>query len=120
MGYVRRTISEHLTEETVIRRYEVETPDWYARSWAFDVQFPKLVTLELRLSRECADYFAKTPLSLAEAVWDMGLQTACFKPFCCCEYPVLYYPREPRVKPISALQRHHFGPVILSVVLGPP
>lgn len=120
MGYVRRMISEHLTEETVVRRYEVETPDWYSRAWSVDVRFPKLVSLDIQLSRECADYFADAPLSLVEAIWTQGLRTACFEPFCCCEYPVLYYPREPRVEPISDLQPFHDGPVILSVVLAPP
>jgi hypothetical protein len=92
MAHVRWLISEHRAPGCIIRRYEVERPQWL-REWHLSVTFPKLVELELRVSQDCAAYFRKASYSLAETIWVQGLRPACNLPFCCgCEYPVLFYP----------------------------
>lgn len=80
MAYVLRKIFERHELGGVIRRYEVETPDWHV-AWDLDVHFPRLVELELHISLQCADYFRKVPYSLAETIWVQGLKPACFEPF---------------------------------------
>jgi hypothetical protein len=118
MAYVRWLKSERTDGEWVIRRYEVETPEWHYE-WDLPVVFPKLVDLELRIFSECAHYFRKGPYSLAETIWVVGLKPACFRPFCCTwwDYEVLYHPREPVVDAITDIDHWRQGPVILQVTL---
>lgn len=119
MAYVRRLISEHREQGTIIRRYEVETPKWLMDCY-LSVTFPKLVELELRIAQDCADYFSKVPYSLAETIWVQGLRPACNIPFCCgCEYDVHFYPREPSVRTSTELAPDHTEPVIFTVNLSP-
>jgi hypothetical protein len=119
MAYVRRLISEQYHENSVIRRYDVETPRSHYE-WNWKPTFPKLVELELRISHECAHYFRMVPYSLAEAIWVNGLEAECGVPFCCvCECCVLYYPREPKVWSLTKLGCPHEGPVVLEVTLRP-
>lgn len=122
MAYVRSLRFERVSNDKVIRVYVVETPRWY-RELSFydvDVSFPKLVELELHISRECADYFRKVPYNLAETIWVEGLCSECCRPFCCTyEYAVLFYPREPDVSRMVELDRYHNGPVVLAVTLRP-
>ena len=119
MADVRRLISEHRDHRSVIRRYEAKAPHWLA-AYALEVIFPKLVELELRISQECADYFREVPYSLAESIWLGGLRPACFVSFCCdCQYSVLYYPREPKVRTVSNLAFRRTDPVVLAVTLSP-
>jgi hypothetical protein len=62
----------------------------------------------------------KQSANLTEAVWVQGLRPACFVPFCCgCEYGVLYYPREPKVRTVSKLAPFHTDPVVLAVCVTP-
>src|SRR3546814_8826078 len=101
MAYVRRLVSEQWEEDHVIRSYEVETPQWcYERHWLPDL--PKLQLMELRISRECAEYFRKVPYSLAETIWLEGLDSICGRPFCCFwDVSVIYYRRELEVDGLS-------------------
>lgn len=117
MAYVRWLISEHREHGNIVRRYEVERPQWL-NDWDLDVQIPKLVELELHIARDCADYFRKVPYALAETIWVRGLRPACYIPFCCdCQYGVLYYPREPKVQSIREIHVGHTGPMVLAVTL---
>ncbi len=117
MAYVRRLVSQQSTNERIIRVYEVETPRWYAE-WLLEVDFPKLVDLELHISPDCAHYFRKVPYSLAEIVWVRGLRSYCCKPFCCSwDFEILYYPIEPEPRMVTHLEPFHDRPIVLDLGL---
>jgi hypothetical protein len=76
MSYVRRIISEQQTSGTIIRRYEVETPeakgDW-DMAWEAISLFDKLVVLDLYMDLRAADYFRSAPFILANEIWQSAL-----------------------------------------------
>lgn len=119
MAYVRSLRYERASNDKVIRVYVVETPRWYLDLEPYErcERFPKLVELELHISRDCAEYFGKVPYSLAEAIWIKGLTSLCGRAFCGTpECAVLFYRRAPEVSRIVELDSYHTGPVVLQVM----
>ena len=118
MAYVRSLISERTTASFVVRRFVVETPPWVSQ-YVDDEIFPRLVEMELHLSRDAADYFRDAPYSLAETIWNMGLRAACDRPFCCTweDYEVLFYVRTPHVQRIYSEREDGLGRIVLNVTL---
>jgi hypothetical protein len=118
MAYVRSLRYEQVSNNKVIRVYVVETPRWYLDLEPYErcERFPKLVELELHISRECSEYFRKVPYSLAEAIWKKGLTSLCGRAFCgMSECAVLYYRKAPAVSRIVELDTYHTAPVVLQV-----
>ena len=79
MSFVRRVLSEEISQDRVIRRYEVEYSPYdmeYCLADRTD-RFDKLVTLELWLTHAAAERFRHVPYMLADAIWTCGTDCHC-------------------------------------------
>ncbi len=114
MTRVRTILSEqHHDDGGITRRYLMEDIPASTDIDQSSQRDGKLIELELRLSPGAAIYFHNAPYTLAEEIWFKGLREPwCCYPFCCAEYPILFYSEEAYVDDLTDWKTREPGGLI--------